>query len=404
MRYHPRDTVEAYSSAKKPLDHMWYDVHYFQQKRHDVKDSDKRLSDLRTSITPSKKQRQMFTDTIRRRYEALALLQSYARVVILEGKPAGSFIHGLGAGHVREMSLTLHPLYGVPYIPGSSVKGVVRHWALQAFFIGNECAWTAALEGKGENTQAAFVMADLFGTEERQGIVQFHDVFPCGRYRLKPDVITVHYGDYYGKKKAATDDQSPVPNNFYTIEADSMEFVLTQLYDRKKKQSKLTGEELLDVAKTWLQLALTETGIGGKTSSGYGFFHQFTERTEVLLGPVKEELIRRKIKIKKIQEEQRKQEEEDRKEEALSAKIAKMSDAERLAYEISQLSASQQDQEASKSTLYEQVLAFAEEGDLAPAQSLKHYWQRIGSWKVKKQSKKQFEKVSMIKKILEVEE
>lgn len=122
MRYHPCDTAEAYRKANKPLDHLWYSVHFFQQKRHEVKDSNKRLYDLNKSITPSHRQKQTFSDVLQRRHEALALLQRYARVVILEGKPAGKFIHGLGAGHVREMSLTLHPIYGVPYIPGSSVK------------------------------------------------------------------------------------------------------------------------------------------------------------------------------------------------------------------------------------------------------------------------------------------
>lgn len=401
MRYHPRDTVEAYRSAKKPLDHMWYDVHYFQQKRHDMKDSDKRLSDLRPSVTPSKRQQQTFVDVLQRRHEALALLQNYQRVVILEGKPVGRFIHGLGAGNVREMSLTLHPLYGVPYIPGSSVKGVVRHWALQAFFKGDECAWASALKGEEESTQAASVIAHLFGTEEQQGAVQFHDVFPCGKYRLKPDVITVHYRDYYEKKKAATDDQSPVPNNFYTVEADSMEFVLTQLYGGKGEQSGLTGEELLDVAKTWLQLTLTEIGIGAKTSSGYGFFHQFSDRTEQILESAREELTRRDAILKEAREAHRKQKEEKRKKKALAVKLAAMTESERLAYQISQLSDSQQDREASKSTVYKQVLAFAEKGDIEAAQALKEYWQRIGSWKVKKQSKKQFDKVSKLKKILE---
>ena len=38
-----------------------------------------------------------------------------------------------------ETAVTLHPLFGVPYIPASSLKGVVRI-ALQAFFAGNESA------------------------------------------------------------------------------------------------------------------------------------------------------------------------------------------------------------------------------------------------------------------------
>lgn len=41
---------------------------------------------------------------------------------------------GLGASHPHETSMTLHHIYGVPYIPGSAVKGVTRHWSILKLF------------------------------------------------------------------------------------------------------------------------------------------------------------------------------------------------------------------------------------------------------------------------------
>jgi len=39
---------------------------------------------------------------------------------------------GLGVPHPLETGITLHHLYGVPYLPGSAVKGVTRAWRLRA--------------------------------------------------------------------------------------------------------------------------------------------------------------------------------------------------------------------------------------------------------------------------------
>ncbi|AQS56080.1 type III-B CRISPR module RAMP protein Cmr6 [Novibacillus thermophilus] len=401
MEFHPRDTVDIYERAKnQPFDHLWYKVHYFQQKSYRESEANKRLKDLQESITPSKRQGDVFDKIRRRRYEALALMGDTSRVMILHGTPSGRMVHGLGAGHVRETSITLHAVYGVPYIPGSSIKGIVQHWALQAFFNGKEDRFKKALD---ERQQAALVMNDLFGTQTSQGIIQFHDAFVRGNFFLKPDVITVHYGDYYQGNKPATDNMHTVPNGFYTVTDGIFEFILTQLYDIRGCASGLAAEQLLDIAATWLRLALTEFGIGAKTSSGYGFFRELTDVTNAVLNPVKENLKRKEAKKQEALAKKREEEEEKRRQALLEERLNNMSEAERLAYEIEQLSDSQEDQDKSKSVLYEQVIAHAEQGELTPAKALKTYWERIGSWKVKKKARRQYGKVQTIKTYLDDE-
>jgi len=66
--------------------------------------------------------------------------------------------------------------------------------------------------------------------------------------------------------------------------------------------------------------------------------------------------------------------------------------------QIEMLTNSQQDQEKSKSVLYQEVIA---QQNKQAAQALKAYWQRIGQWNVKPSKQKQYEKVQTIRSLLE---
>ena len=75
-------------------------------------------------------------------------------------------IVGLGSGHVQETNMTLHHVYGIPYIPGSAVKGVLRHWWLQEFNNDEEKAlqdktFLLSLEAKNNVAKCSFLMPIL---------------------------------------------------------------------------------------------------------------------------------------------------------------------------------------------------------------------------------------------------
>lgn len=431
MIFHPRDTADIYralltgsqssnrrqSSKKgdpnKQIDHLWYDVHYYQQKTYTKKESKDRLYPLKEKIIPSCEQIETYNQVMKQRREALALLSRYQRIKILHGKPTGKAFHGLGAAHVREASLTIHPVYGVPYLPGSSIKGVVRHWALEAFFQGSEKKYETALKGETEESQKRYALAirDIFGDQEHSGGVQFHDAFVCGDFdrdvhdvkvTLKPDVLTVHFKEYYQDKgeKPPTDDMDPIPTEFYGVETPYFEFVIT-LTGQNYRNSSLTDEELLEVAGTWLQRALTEMGIGAKTTSGYGSFESFQDKTEKILGKAFQRLKNREEKQKAKEEALRREREERKRQEAWAKKWAEMPEEERLLYEIRQLSKEkEEDREKSKGELFERVVAQAEQGNLEPAKELRKYWEETGDWNVKKKKKKQYEKVQTLRRLL----
>lgn len=157
----------------------------------------------------------------------------------------GRMIVGLGEESVLETSVALHHTYGVPYIPGSALKGLAASFARQ--YLGDD--WQA-------DTQA---YKTAFGDTDTAGYVIFFDALPLpGSKLLHPDVITVHHERYYqegNKPPADWDNPNPIP--FLSA----------------------TGKYLVALAgpNTWVEAAfeilrnaLLHVGVGAKTSSGYG--------------------------------------------------------------------------------------------------------------------------------------
>lgn len=402
MYYHPKDTVKIVQNrSDRSYDHLWYDVHYFQQKDHRKSESKERLYPLREKVTLSPTQRAIWSRARKRRLESLALFSRKAHVQILRAVPTDAWAHGLGAAHIRESSLTLHPVYGIPYLPGSSVKGIVYHWALHAFFEGDEKDCLTASKNSGEQGDVARVIIDMFGTQDVAGSIQFHDAFASDELVLKPDVLTVHYKKYYEGKVPPTDTHSPIPHDFYVVEAPAVEFVLTHNPVIKSRKSTLTDHELLEVAGSWLQRALTETGIGAKTTSGYGYFREFRDCTDEILADITRTLEQQETARRAREEEKKRAAEEQRRQDELEKALSQMTEGERMAYRIKTLTDNEEDQERSKTALYEQVVQLAVQGELEPVKALREYWERTGNWNVKKKQKKQFDKVTKLKQLLE---
>jgi len=172
-----------------------------------------------------------------------------AGVVTRKVQAQGRMAIGLGGESVLETSITLHRTYGVPYIPGSALKGLAARYARNHL----EESW-------GKDKEA---YKTLFGDTVEAGYVTFFDALyiPGSAKQDHPlalDVITVHHPEYYrGDDLPPADWDSPVPISFLSA----------------------TGSYLVALhgAKGWvkaafeiLQLALAEEGIGAKTSSGYG--------------------------------------------------------------------------------------------------------------------------------------
>jgi len=191
---------------------------------------------------------------------------------------ADRLIVGLGSVSVYETSITLHHIYGVPYIPASAIKGSFRSYLIHKYFEkeleeykNNDKLKDSEKYPKFEN-EILFKtkwFIDIFGTEDIQGKVYFYDSF-SNNIDIKKDIMNSHYPDYYDKKQPPTDTQNPRPINFLTI-SGKFEFVFGVKKDFKIK---IEGKEknILEFIEENLKNSLQEFGIGAKTSVGYGYF------------------------------------------------------------------------------------------------------------------------------------
>ena len=234
-----------------------------------------------TEISPEGKKRWIkgVTDKLCGDKEQLEQTQTrVAELLDAHGQPPlfykleSDFVTGLGREHPVENGFAWHHTLGTPYLPGSSVKGVVRAWAE---------GWHE-WAGKKEDELSAEEQAELetyeqdlkriFGDTDKTGAgsVIFLDALPKEPVQLKADVMTPHYGPYYQDKAAKTppaDWHSPNPIPFLVVQAGAS-FVFGILPRRHSEKSRDDCNRVRD----WLEDALCWSGAGAKTAVGYGRF------------------------------------------------------------------------------------------------------------------------------------
>lgn len=158
-------------------------------------------------------------------------------------------IIGLGEPSVSETSIKLDHIYGVPYIPASTLKGALRDIATEKNIKGID---------------------RLFGTENNIGELIFLDAYPMGEICLELDIINQHYKDYYrdtNKKNAPTDDMKPNIINFLTVKSGTKFKIVVFVKDDIKDDK----EEQYDIKKLLEEIGEIK-GIGAKSSVDYGYF------------------------------------------------------------------------------------------------------------------------------------
>lgn len=176
--------------------------------------------------------------------------RNYTRLNIEPRKISSRMIIGLGEISTREISIKLDHIYGIPYIPASTLKGAFRDYL----------SW--------EENKKGFI-DDIFGTEEKRGKLIFTDTYPEQGFDLQQDVMTPHYSKYYsGENNPPTDDQSPRPIKFITLENATFQFSLFISSDLENDREKI---------ETKFNQFLNKSSIGAKSSVGYGYFKQEKE-------------------------------------------------------------------------------------------------------------------------------
>lgn len=214
-----------------------------------------------TNANPGSRQQ---LDALLMRQAALAeqLRSTGTPLETFHAKSTAPFATGLGMEHPLENGFAFLNPYGLPYLPGSGVKGVLRAAARE--LVSGEWGGTAGWD--------AAVIEHLFGSLPgaeplERGALTFWDVIPKIE-RMAVDVMTPHQGEYYSGKQSPHDSGQPIPIPFLVI-PPGVPFAFHVLCDEKRLPEALKGgwRKLMQGAFTH---AFDWLGFGAKTAVGYG--------------------------------------------------------------------------------------------------------------------------------------
>jgi CRISPR type III-B/RAMP module RAMP protein Cmr6 len=280
--------------------------------------------------------------------------------------------------------------FGMPYIPGSAVKGCARRMAIQQLLeaqtsqaktnilvqIALAFGWTAH-DWSTAKKDGRFVSDFAYGagsehwptvstdarprlpsTDSFAGSVSFlpaHAVDVSGaELPLRPpslgtlelDVLTCHHPNYYGQKKdrtgkplhlAALDDEDPNPVIFPAIAAGHVFAFAT-------RPLRNCSESLLREARGWLAAGLAAFGLGAKTAAGYGWFDSSDEVqrlvTEAIGRRQKQESERRQREAETAAQKAREEADRKRREEDKAA-LAALSPEQQEDYKLGRMTPDQ---------------------------------------------------------------
>ncbi len=173
------------------------------------------------------------------------------------------FATGLGNEHPIENGFAFLTPYGLPYLAGSGVKGILRR-AMQ------ELLKEKADGFSDEAINALFGPEDVNKSEDAQrGALDFWDVFPNpAGGKLVVEIMTPHFGKYYQGSDTPHDSGQPIPVSFLAVPAKS-DFVFHVVCHPSRLPAPLQSQwrSLLDQAFAY---AFEWVGFGAKTSVGYG--------------------------------------------------------------------------------------------------------------------------------------
>lgn len=158
---------------------------------------------------------------------------------------------------IFETGTKLHHVFGIPYLPASSIKGAFRSYVNLK---GLKCKVSAI--GLLEVSPEEF----LFGTKEFKGSIVFFDAFPRveNKCLLEPEVTTPIYADGTETPRLREHVAQPVPVIYHVI---ARNVVFKFIIGIGPNVSKECQKALFD----WFNEVLN-VGIGAKTTLGYGLF------------------------------------------------------------------------------------------------------------------------------------
>ena len=207
---------------------------------------------------------------LRQRQQSLAQALPEAHRFVMEARSTAPFATGLGLEHPVENGFAFLTPYGLPYLAGSGVKGVLRSAAQELQRMDAEAQRT------GDEAISLPVIETLFGSENdhnaRRGAITCWDVFPSppkNKELLVVEIMTPHFTDYYQKKGTPHDAGKPNPVPFLAVAAGS-EFRFVVICEPALLADSVPLHQWQHLLGRIMSRAFDWLGFGAKTSVGYG--------------------------------------------------------------------------------------------------------------------------------------
>ncbi len=229
----------------------------------------------------------VISEEIRRCQDSLIVRQAAASGCFQESDKftltainSAPFVTGLGIEHPSENGFAFLNPYGLPYLPGSGVKGALRRTAeeLASGEWPNSKGWK---EDNSDSDSRRSAIDVLFGNEPEdgtgdhaRGALSFWDVVPrIKNDKLSVEVMTPHQAHYFQEGQSPHDSGDLNPILFLAVPPGSQfTFFVTCDRERLARQARDLAAE--SRWKTLLAAAFEHAfqwlGFGAKTSVGYG--------------------------------------------------------------------------------------------------------------------------------------
>lgn len=245
------------------------------------------------------------------RWEAMVKSQNGETI---KYKTSWRFITGVGKKNAMEVGF-LFDRYGFPNIPGSSLKGLTRAYALHevlGYLDENQIESLSDIVSKMKNHGTSLqtktsplsaleylifnpdenifseiwrtniqlkqlinkiiILRKVTGTQNTGGLITFFDAIPDRKgFSISQDIMNPHFPDYFkevNRNTYPTDNQKPVPIKFLSVLNTIFNFGMAVSDDREGEKGKI----YLNQTIKWLENALATFGAGAKTNAGYGYF------------------------------------------------------------------------------------------------------------------------------------
>lgn len=213
------------------------------------------------------------------------------------------FVSGLGSGHPTETGFILDRNTGLPCIPASAIKGVLR---LACGLHIEQTEPDSVKEQRDKNGQSTgqweipdthplfrryFGDTDTGKKDSVRGQIAFLDAFPAALPQdgklFKTDIMNPHFGKYYAGEQGPLETESPIPVKFLAVNS-GVRFVFRCLalpLPERAADAPDAGvfspfdEQDEKNVQALFEIACTQLGFGGKTSVGYGRLTATTMKT-----------------------------------------------------------------------------------------------------------------------------